>query len=667
MQADFTSSKIDGSTSGLPMITARRTVRLFIMRVGTVAVGLALASCSGGSLNEHLSTLKVPGNDPSFRTRVYGGAAVGSSNLKPDTSETVFTIEDESDSASSLRIGVDVHNLFAFELESAVLGAAKLREANTDVSYSAVSLNALVYGLNGVQMRSRREGWSAYGRFGFAQISKSSQVLTLDQGGTSPVMGVGVEYGFGGGLGVRGEFTRYSEEAQQFGFGAVYRFGRSPREIGQLIADTARPVLVTEETRVVDRSRKDAPSGRFGTEGEGEDDVAYLAATAARVAGDRAQPAATTYQMSAANDRDRDNVRDDLDRCLGTNPGVTVDKYGCGLFDVVLGDVTFKPGSSRLSARARGALDLVAAKLVAFPEVRVEVRAHTDSQGVADANLALSARRAEEVVKYLRSQEIGELQLIGAGMGEAQPIASNDSPVGRKANRRVELVTLASIDQGVLDGTRTLSRVWRYPVVREAEDVLREIEDGVLDVVPDTTTPRMSRAHVADLPVEVAVAPNTVAPSAEQDDEPVMGAAVASAARTGLPPLEGLKPAALPAPAYVSGFDMSGVVDGLGFVQGSDQMTDTGPEAIDRIRVAMEQNPSARIMVIAHTDNVGDSDDNQLLSQQRAKRVVDALVDAGVDRYRLEPEGYGETLPLVQNVTDADRARNRRVEIRLMR
>lgn len=69
-----------------------------------------------------------------------------------------------------------------------------------------------------------------------------------------------------------------------------------------------------------------------------------------------------------------------------------------------------------------------------------------------------------------------------------------------------------------------------------------------------------------------------------------------------------------------------------------------------------------RIEIQGHTDNRGGAQHNQELSQRRAEAVRDWLVRAGVDPARLEARGYGQTQPLVPNITAANRARNRRVQ-----
>lgn len=70
-----------------------------------------------------------------------------------------------------------------------------------------------------------------------------------------------------------------------------------------------------------------------------------------------------------------------------------------------------------------------------------------------------------------------------------------------------------------------------------------------------------------------------------------------------------------------------------------------------------------KVEVQGHTDDTGTPVYNQRLSQNRAQAVVDALVRLGVDTTRLEAKGYGQDKPLVPNVNDANRAKNRRVQI----
>ena len=123
----------------------------------------------------------------------------------------------------------------------------------------------------------------------------------------------------------------------------------------------------------------------------------------------------------------------------------------------------------------------------------------------------------------------------------------------------------------------------------------------------------------------------------------------------------------LPQPGFAPGVSISGVVDGLSFAAGSAELQDDTHESLDDVARTLLENPQVRIVVMAHTDDDGDAEQNLQLSRQRAQSVVDYLVEQGVDQGRLDAEGYGELLPLVQNVTAEDRATNRRVEIRIQR
>ncbi|GBU24478.1 OmpA domain protein [Fibrobacteria bacterium R8-3-H12] len=71
----------------------------------------------------------------------------------------------------------------------------------------------------------------------------------------------------------------------------------------------------------------------------------------------------------------------------------------------------------------------------------------------------------------------------------------------------------------------------------------------------------------------------------------------------------------------------------------------------------------SKVMVEGHTDNVGSADFNQKLSEQRAKAVMQYLIERGVAANRLQSVGYGLTKPVADNKTEEGRAKNRRVEL----
>ena len=80
----------------------------------------------------------------------------------------------------------------------------------------------------------------------------------------------------------------------------------------------------------------------------------------------------------------------------------------------------------------------------------------------------------------------------------------------------------------------------------------------------------------------------------------------------------------------------------------------------------MKQYPDIQVEISGHTDDVGSDDDNQALSQNRAKSVYTYLISQGVKAQRLRFKGYGETKPLNPNDSDEHRQQNRRIELRIL-
>ncbi len=86
----------------------------------------------------------------------------------------------------------------------------------------------------------------------------------------------------------------------------------------------------------------------------------------------------------------------------------------------------------------------MAASLLRYPESDVLIVGHTDSSGSDDYNQRLSERRADAASGYLMAEGVAPERIRAVGMGEQEPIASNDTEVGRQENRRVEVAIFAS-------------------------------------------------------------------------------------------------------------------------------------------------------------------------------------------------------------------------------
>ena len=86
---------------------------------------------------------------------------------------------------------------------------------------------------------------------------------------------------------------------------------------------------------------------------------------------------------------------------------------------------------------------------------------------------------------------------------------------------------------------------------------------------------------------------------------------------------------------------------------------------LDKVVQLLKENPTVKIQIGGHTDNVGAPADNLKLSQARANAVVQYLVSKGIGAQRLSAKGFGETVPVAPNTTDEGRAQNRRTELKV--
>jgi outer membrane protein OmpA-like peptidoglycan-associated protein len=80
----------------------------------------------------------------------------------------------------------------------------------------------------------------------------------------------------------------------------------------------------------------------------------------------------------------------------------------------------------------------------------------------------------------------------------------------------------------------------------------------------------------------------------------------------------------------------------------------------------IKNNPSMRILIKGHTDNVGGDEYNLQLSENRAKAVYNYLTEHGIKQERLQYKGYGATQPVSTNDTPEGRAENRRTEVEIL-
>ena len=107
-------------------------------------------------------------------------------------------------------------------------------------------------------------------------------------------------------------------------------------------------------------------------------------------------------------------------------------------------------------------------------------------------------------------------------------------------------------------------------------------------------------------------------------------------------------------------------LNNITFETNSDALNSSSFVELERVMKLMNDNPNIKIEISAHTDNVGSDVYNLKLSDKRAQSVVNYLVDNGITLERMIAKGYGESLPLFSNDTDENKAKNRRVELKII-
>jgi chemotaxis protein MotB len=117
-------------------------------------------------------------------------------------------------------------------------------------------------------------------------------------------------------------------------------------------------------------------------------------------------------------------------------------------------ELLFPSGEWQMPAQAQQTIGKIAPILAPMQQTKIQVNGYTDNvpigpglvrEGIT-SNLELSQRRADNVMQFLISQGVRPSLVSARGLGETDPVASNDTPAGRAQNRRVEL-TLAGSGQ----------------------------------------------------------------------------------------------------------------------------------------------------------------------------------------------------------------------------
>ncbi len=355
-----------------------------------------------GGLRDEKIDFKVTQAEPERGGRIYLGLGAGLSTLQPEPKTSGVTVSDDNSAGYKFLFGYEATDHLSIEAMAGVLGNAVLSPGDKEVDYKVGSLFA-VY-----NVFDHRVGFNPIIKVGVSAIENDNDpgVAVNEIDDTTLSAGIGLEYEFANGFAIRGEYEYYSEDARMASINVIKRMGGEPPIV--IPAPAPAPVVPPPQPAQVNVA-----------------------------------PPSVKVEFKIP-DTDGDGVNDIRDACPNTPVGAEVDEVGCAKFQGVLKGVNFEYNSSRLTPRARAILDEVAEELKQYPNVKVQVEAHTDSKGSSQYNLWLSKARAQSVIDYLVSRGISSRRLIPIGFGETKPIASNATEQGRALNRRVEFRVLTT-------------------------------------------------------------------------------------------------------------------------------------------------------------------------------------------------------------------------------
>jgi len=131
-----------------------------------------------------------------------------------------------------------------------------------------------------------------------------------------------------------------------------------------------------------------------------------------------------------------------------------IERVGNGIVVTFDSGILFPFDSDELERMAKMNLKEVVDVLEEYPDTKVLIQGHTDNTGSDDYNLALSRERAESVYNYAIKKGVTANRLVTEGLGESEPIASNETVSGRQKNRRVEIIIYPSdeLEEKAADG-----------------------------------------------------------------------------------------------------------------------------------------------------------------------------------------------------------------------
>jgi len=312
-------------------------------------------------------------------------------------------------------------------------------------------------------------------------------------------------------------------------------------------------------------------------------------------------------------------------------------------------EVLFDVDKHELPAGADTTLTAMAAKCLTSPRRYLEIEAHTDSDGSDEYNQALSERRAETVRSFLSGKEVPEDRMHIVTFGEHRPVASNQTDEGKQMNRRAAVELWQRTQMTWMKG---------QVVDMETKEGIRASVTIRTKILKDSIQTDSAGHFHTPVPDRMPVEVTAFAPGYFFETQMLTANSMKP-----LPVEINLLPALEGEVLTLKNFYFVGNQDTL--------LAKSEPE-LPKLLKFMRFNPGIRIEIAGHINYpnnppVPKDSWNFNLSQRRAKRVYNYLVDNGIDPERMTWKGYGNfEMVYPHAVSEREQALNRRVEIRVL-
>ncbi len=136
-------------------------------------------------------------------------------------------------------------------------------------------------------------------------------------------------------------------------------------------------------------------------------------------------------------DKQAEEMRNDI-------KNAKIERIGEGINITFDSGILFETDSSALQPVAKANIESLAKVLNKYPDTNILIEGDTDNTGTEEYNQKLSERRAQAVADYQKGLGVAGSRISTVGLGELNPVASNDTDYGRQQNRRVEVAIFAN-------------------------------------------------------------------------------------------------------------------------------------------------------------------------------------------------------------------------------